>query len=54
MEIAVPKKLLGQGDRPDFYFHWADNIRKPDDIVEFFLNGESAPERRYNYHYKAK
>lgn len=52
MEIAIPKKYLKQGDTPAFYFHWVDNIQKLDDINEFFVNGESAPERRYNFFYK--
>ena len=54
MEIAVPKSDLQQSDVPDFYFHWVDNIQQLDDINEFFVNGESAPERRYNYHFQGK
>lgn len=52
MEIAVPLEMLGLTEKPAFYFHWVDNIQKLDDINEFFINGESAPERRYNYYYK--
>lgn len=54
MELAIPRKQFDSIEKPDFYFHWVDNIQKQDDIREFFLNGDSAPERRYNYHYKAK
>ena len=55
LELAVPRRALQQSDgKPDFYFHWVDNIQKLDDINEFFVNGESAPERRYNYHYQAR
>ncbi|HJB84949.1 MAG TPA: hypothetical protein IAA13_05525 [Candidatus Alistipes merdigallinarum] len=55
LELAVPRRALRQSDgKPDFYFHWVDNIQKLDDINEFFVNGESAPERRYNYHYQAR
>ena len=54
MEIAVPRSALKVGDKPDFYFHWVDNIQAIDDITEFFKHGESAPERRYNYHYFAE
>ncbi len=54
MEIAVPRSALSVGDKPNFYFHWVDNIQAIDDITEFFKNGESAPERRYNYHYFAE
>lgn len=54
MEIAVPANQLKTGAKPQFYFHWTDNVQKLNDINEFFINGESAPERRYNYHYIAK
>lgn len=55
MEIAVPRRSLGlAGGKPDFGFHWMDNMQRPDDIREFFVNGDSAPERRYDYHYRAR
>ena len=54
MEIAVPRSALTVGDKPNFYFHWVDNIQAIDDITEFFKHGESAPERRYNFHYFAE
>ena len=53
MQIAVPRSSLGMDTKPSFYFHWVDNIQKLDDIHEFFVNGDSAPERRYNYFYDA-
>lgn len=53
--IAVSRyDLLQDRNKPSFYFHWVDNTQKLDDIQEFFVNGESAPERRYNYYYNAK
>ena len=53
MEIAIPRKALGLPDG-DFTldFHWADNIQKPDDIIEFAVSGDSAPDRRFNYRYR--
>ncbi len=54
MEISIPKKSIGISALPDFYFHWADNPADLKDISAFFLNGESAPDRRFNYHYIAK
>jgi hypothetical protein len=55
MEIAIPRKVLGLPDG-DFTldFHWADNIQKPDDIIEFAVSGDSAPDRRFNYRYSTK
>ncbi|MHB8338290.1 MAG: T9SS type A sorting domain-containing protein, partial [Ignavibacteriaceae bacterium] len=52
MQIAVPRNLLNQtGNDISFYFHWADNIQKLNDITEFFIDGDSAPDRRFNYWY---
>ena len=50
MEIRVPRNLINQtGKDISFYFHWADNIQKLNDITEFFIDGDSAPDRRFNY-----
>jgi hypothetical protein len=35
----------------DFDFHWADNIQIADDVIEFARSGDSAPDRRCNYHF---
>ena len=53
LELAVPRSSVGQVGTPDVTldFHWADNIQKTDDIVEFAVSGDSAPNRRANYHY---
>ena len=52
LELAVSRKLLGldkQAVRLDF--HWADNMRRIDDLAEFGISGDSAPERRFNYRF---
>ena len=53
MELEIPKKVLGldTGNQCTFDFHWADNIPDLKDITFFFLNGDSAPDRRFNYRY---
>ncbi|MBI3851859.1 MAG: hypothetical protein HY298_16510 [Verrucomicrobia bacterium] len=52
LELSVARRLIGQtNERPAFDFHWADNIQRLDDISEFGLNGDSAPNRRFNYRY---
>ncbi|MFA7693612.1 MAG: hypothetical protein WCX86_12010 [Candidatus Hydrogenedentales bacterium] len=52
MELRVPRPLVKQeGDTPYFDFHWADNISGFSDISEFGVNGDSAPNRRWNYRY---
>jgi hypothetical protein len=55
MMIAIPRELLAQRQgKVSLDFHWADNISKYGDITEFFLHGDSAPERRANYRYFAE
>lgn len=55
MEIAIPRSALGL-TAADFGidFHWADNMQKSDDIVEFAVSGDSAPDRRFNYRYDTR
>ncbi|MBI1389382.1 MAG: hypothetical protein GC154_13140 [bacterium] len=55
MEIAIPRETLGlsSGD-PSFDFHWADGIRGFDGASELGLNGDSAPDRRWNYHFEVE
>ena len=52
LEIAVPRALVGEADdTPAFDFHWADNIQGFDDVSELGVNGDSAPNRRWDYRY---
>ena len=53
LELAVPRAALGLTRPGDltFDFHWADHAQKTDDVIEFGINGDSAPARRFNYHY---
>ena len=44
---------LGLGADPiSFDFHWADNYQVAGDISDFGINGDSAPDRRFNYRYQ--
>jgi hypothetical protein len=54
MELSVPRNalVLSEGT-PEFYFHWADNPQHLNDITSFFIDGESAPDRRFNYNFSA-
>jgi len=56
LELAIPKEAIGidSSAAVRIDFHWADNIQKRGDIVEFATNGDSAPERRFNYRYAAE
>ena len=52
LEIKIPRDFLGLSDKIiKIDFHWADNIQKENNITEFFVNGDSAPNRRFNYRY---
>ena len=54
MEIRVPRSDIGQGSGTDpvkFDFKWSDNIQNDNDIIEFSVSGDSAPDRRFNYRY---
>lgn len=50
--IKVNRSDLGENKKLAFDFHWADHINGIGDITEFFLNGDSAPERRANYRFE--
>ena len=53
LELAVPRAMIGQtNSTPAFDFHWADNIQDFNDISQFGVNGDSAPNRRWNYRYE--
>lgn len=50
MEIAVPISYFNMKKGVhNFSFHWSDNSQKLYDINEFFINGDSAPDRRFDY-----
>ena len=54
IEIRIPRSDIGQGSNDDpvkLDFHWADNIQQTDDVIEFAVSGDSAPNRRFNYRY---
>ncbi|MEI6196583.1 MAG: hypothetical protein WCS42_19885, partial [Verrucomicrobiota bacterium] len=49
--LAIPRASLGLGADPlKFDFHWADNFQT-NDIADFGTDGDSAPDRRFNYRY---
>jgi hypothetical protein len=53
MELAIGRELVGQAGEstPQFDFHWADNIQSFGGVEELGLNGDSAPNRRWNYRF---
>jgi hypothetical protein len=50
LELAVPRKLLGlSANSFTFDFHWCDNPQDLTDPISLCTNGDSAPNRRFNY-----
>ena len=50
LELSLPREALGlAGDSFTFDFKWADNPADLVDPVSFCLNGDTAPNRRFNY-----
>ena len=54
LELAIPRKFLGMDkELPALDFHWVDNIEAFSDVSELGVNGDSAPNRRWNYRFEA-
>jgi hypothetical protein len=50
LELAVPRQLLGLTSTIlTFDFHWSDNPADLNDPISLCINGDSAPNRRFNY-----
>jgi hypothetical protein len=50
LELSLPWSALGLGAPPDqFDFKWADNCITVGDWTDFTLNGDAAPNDRFNY-----
>lgn len=53
LELSISREVVEETDSaPSFDFHWADNIQNFDGIQELGINGDSAPNRRWNYRYQ--
>jgi autotransporter-associated beta strand protein len=51
--VRIARADLGLAADPvSFDFHWADNYQVAGDISDFGINGDSAPDRRFNYRYQ--
>lgn len=52
LELAIPRSVLGlSADPVRFDFKWADNIQTPQDVMEFWVSGDAAPDGRFNYRF---
>jgi len=52
LEIEIPRKALQLTDkRLDLEFKWNDNMQDNGNIMDFYVNGDTAPGGRFNYVY---
>ena len=50
LELAMPRAVLGIApEQSAFDFKWADNIQQTGDWSDFTINGDAAPNDRYNF-----
>ncbi|MBO4422248.1 MAG: hypothetical protein J5879_02330 [Clostridia bacterium] len=51
LQIAVPRTMLGIDGCTSFTlnFKWSDNMQTDGDILDFYENGDAAPEGRFKY-----
>ena len=55
LTIVVPRKALGLHSKAfSFDFKWADNPTNPFDIISVSTTGDTAPNRRFRYHFTWK
>ncbi len=55
LEVSIPRWVFASAGKPvKLNFHWADNIQKATDIIDFAVSGDSAPDRRFNYHFEGR
>jgi hypothetical protein len=55
LEVCMPRKLLGAtGDACGFDFHWSDHPAELKDAISLCTDGDSAPNRRFNYRFSWK
>ena len=51
LQLALPRELLSAGEKLNFEFKWSDNMQEPS-VMDFYVNGDTAPIGRFNYLYK--
>jgi hypothetical protein len=53
LELAIPRTALdGLDIRIDIEFKWNDNMQDNGNIMDFYVNGDTAPGGRFNFRYK--
>jgi len=52
MTLSIPRSAIGVEKDVDIDFKWADNVPDNPDILDFLIDGDVAPNGRFNYRYK--
>jgi hypothetical protein len=52
VEYAIPRALFPE--ILDFYFKWADNPARLSHILDLEKGGDTAPNRRFQYHFRTE
>jgi hypothetical protein len=52
LEISIPRNLLALNENSIIFdFKWSDNPAELKDPISFCTNGDTAPNRRFNYRF---
>lgn len=55
LELAIAKRALGLEEaNVDIEFKWNDNMQENGNIMDFYVNGDSAPGGRFNFVYSTR
>ena len=51
--LEIARNILNMNDKcVDIEFKWNDNMQDVGNIMDFYINGDTAPGGRFNFHYK--
>ena len=55
LAVSVPReRIRGLGKKVDIRFKWSDNMQAEGDVLDFYENGDTAPDGRFAYRYREK
>jgi ATP-dependent phosphoenolpyruvate carboxykinase len=55
LELEIPRSILGLSEKSvDIEFKWNDNMQENGNIMDFYVNGDTAPGGRFNFTYTDK
>jgi len=53
LALGVDRQVLGVEGKVDIEFKWNDNMQENGNIMDFYVNGDTAPGGRFNFVYSA-